>query len=620
MATPIKRDVKYLNRDFSDIREKLIEFSQTYFPNTYNDFSPTSPGMMFMEQAAYVGDVMSFYLDNQLQETFTQFARQTNNLYELAYMFGYKPKATGAAQATISLYQQVPAKNLGGGNFVPDFDYALTIGENSTIASSLNPDIGFLIEDKCDFSVSSSLDPTTIQIYQVAGDEPTYYLLTKTRNSTSATINTETFSFNIPEQFQTIDITANNIIGILDITDSDGNIWYEVDYLGQEMVFDNIKNTNPNDPNNVANSGNTPYLLQLKKVQRRFATRLSSETNLKIQFGAGDPNDTDELITPNPNNVGIGLPFEQNKLTTAYSPTNFLFTNTYGIAPSSTTLTVRYLTGGGVNSNVPSGDLATLDTTNTTFNTINLDTNTANYIFGTIASTNIEAATGGKAGDTDEEIRQNTIIQTTTQQRTVTLDDYLIRSLSMPPQLGIVSKAYIEKPQLDNQASTLETLCLYILSQNNNGQLLTANDTLKKNLRTYLSQYKMIGDSIEIKDAYIINFSVDFEIIVLPNFVNSQVILACIESLQTYFNKDNWQMNQPILINDLYVRLDKIEGVQTVKNILFSNKAGTSLGYSQYAYDMEGATQNGVIYPSLDTSIFEIKYPNTDIKGKVVPL
>ena len=190
----------------------------------------------------------------------------------------------------------------------------------------------------------------------------------------------------------------------------------------------------------------------------------------------------------------------------------------------------------------------------------------------------------------------------------------------MPSELGIVSKAYIEKPQLDNQASTLETLCLYVLSQNSNGQLLTANDTLKKNLRTYLSQYKMIGDSIEIKDAYIINISVDFEIIVLPNFINSQVILACIESLQTYFNKDNWQMNQPILINDLYVRLDKIEGVQTVKNILFSNKAGTSLGYSQYAYDMEGATQNGVIYPSLDTSIFEIKYPNTDIKGKVVPL
>ena len=620
MATPTKRDVKYLNRDFSDIREKLIEFSQTYFPDTYNDFSPTSPGMMFMEQASYVGDVMSFYLDNQLQETFTQFARQTNNLYELAYMFGYKPKATGAAQTVISLFQQVPAKNLGGGNFVPDFDYAITIGENSTISSQLNSNINFLIEDKCDFSVSSSLDPTEIEIYQVAGNDPVYYLLTKTRNAISSTINTTTFTFTTPEQFQTIDITANNIIGILDITDSDGNVWYEVDYLGQEMVYDNIKNTNPNDPNNVANNGDTPFLLQLKKVQRRFATRLTSETNLKIQFGAGNPNDTDELITPNPNNVGMGLPFEQNKLTTSYSPTNFLFTNTYGIAPSNTTLTIRYLTGGGVESNVPASDLTALNTTNTTFNNINLTTPIANYIFGTLAALNKEAASGGKDGDTDEEIRQNTIIQTTTQQRTVTLDDYLVRSLNMPPKFGIVSKAYIEKPPLNNQSTTLETLCLYVLSQNSNGQFLTANNTLKNNLRTYLSQYKMIGDSIEIKDTYIINISVDFEIVVLPNFINSQIILSCIESLQNYFNRDNWQINQPILISDLNILLDKIEGVQTVKNILISNKAGTSSGYSQYAYDISGATLNGVIYPSLDTSIFEVKYPNTDIKGKVVPL
>ena len=615
----VDRDVKYLNRDFSDIRAKLIEFSKTYFPDTYNDFTPSSPGMMFMEQAAYVGDVMSFYLDNQISETFTQFARQTNNLYELAYMFGYKPKATTAAQVTIELFQQVPSK-LVGGNYIPDFDYALTVGVNSTIASSLNSNISFLIEDSCDFSVSSSLDPTTIQIYQVAGNNPEYFLLTKKRNAISANINTETFTFTTPQQFQTINITSNNIIGILDIIDSDGNTWYEVDYLGQEMIYDNIANTNVNDPNNVADEGVVPYLLQLKKIQRRFATRLTSETNLRIQFGAGNPNDTDELITPNPNNVGIGLPFEQNKLTTAYSPTNFLFTNTYGISPSSTTLTVRYLTGGGVESNVQVGDLSSLTTTNTTFNTINLNTTTANYVFSSLVVLNNEAASGGKAGDTDEEIRQNTLLQTTTQQRTVTLDDYMIRSLSMPPKFGVVSKAYIEKPQLDKQVSTLETLCLYILSKNSEGQFATATEALKKNLRTYLSQYKMIGDSIEIKDTYIINIALDFEIIVLPNFINSEVILSCIKSLQEYFNIDNWQVNQPIMVNDLYVRLDKVIGVQSVKNILISNKAGTSLGYSQYAYDIEGATQNQITYPSLDASIFEVKYPNTDIKGRVVPL
>ena len=619
MATPVNRDIKYLDRDFSDIRAKLIEFSQTYFPNTYNDFSPTSPGMMFMEQAAYVSDVMSFYLDNQLQETFTQFARQTNNLYELAYMFGYKPKATNAAQVEIELYQQVPSK-LVGALYEPDFDFAMTLGENSIVESNADSSIQFLIEDKCDFSFSSSLDPTEISIYQTAGAAPQYYLLKKTRKAISANIQTQEFSFGAPEQFQTINIQSEKIIGVLDIVDSDGNIWYEVDYLGQEMVYDNIKNTNIHDPN-VTDENEIPFLLKLKKVQRRFATRLTSENNLQIQFGAGNPNDIDEEITPNPDNVGIGLPFEKNKLTTAYSPTNFLFTNTYGISPSSTTLTVRFLTGGGVESNVPFGTLTLIKTNNLKFNNTSLAAATANYIFNSIASNNPQAADGGRAGDTDEEIRQNTLMQIATQQRTVTLDDYMVRALSMPGEYGTVTKSYIEKPKLtDDQVSTIESLNMFILSQNSSGQLSQASTTLKKNLRTYLNQYRMIGDNIEIKDAFIINIGIDFEIIVLPNFINSQVILACIDSLQEFFDINKWQMNQPILIRDLYVRLDRIEGVQTVKNIIFSNKVGENQGYSKYSYDIDGATQNQVIYPSLDPSIFEIKYPQQDIKGRVVPL
>ena len=619
MANKINRDIKYLNRDFSDIRAKLIEFSQTYFPNTYNDFSPTSPGMMFMEQAAYVGDVMSFYLDNQLQETFTTLARQTNNLYELAYMFGYKPKATKAAQVDMDLYQQVPSK-LEGSNYVPDYSYAMTIGENTIVTSTSNTTLNFLIQDKCDFSVSSSLDPTEVNIYIANGTIPEYYLLKKTRKAISATINTQTFTFTTPQQFSTIDIEANNIIKILDITDSQGNTWNEVDYLGQEMVFDSIKNTNTNDPNNVADAGEVPYLLQLKKVQRRFATRFTSETNLQIQFGAGNPNDTDELITPNPNNVGIGLPFEQDKLTTAFSPTNFLFTNTYGIAPSNTTLTVRYLTGGGVEANAPVGSLTNLNTSNTKFNNIGLNGTTANTVFNSLAAANPKAADGGAAGDTDEIIRQNTISSISAQQRTVTLDDYKVRAMSMPSDFGTVAKLYMEKPTLDNQTSTVETLCMYVLSKNNEGNLSTPTKTLKKNLRTYLSQYKIIGDSIEIKDAYIINIAIDFEIVVLPNFINSQVILSCITSLQEHFNINNFQINQPIIIQDLFVKLSQIEGVQVVQKINFTNKKEISQGYSQYSYDIPAATLNNVIYPSLDPSIFEVKYPNTDIKGKVVPL
>ena len=614
MATT-NRDIKYINRDFSDFRQRLIEYSQTYFPNTYNDFSPSSPGMMFMEQTAYVGDVLSFYLDNQLQETFIQYAQQSNNVYELAYMFGYKPKLSTAAQVTIDLYQQLPAKQVGS-EYVPDYDYALNILENSTVTSQNG--VSFLIQDKVDFSVSSSQDPTEVSVYQIAGNIPQYFLLKKSRNAISSNITSQTFNFTLPEPFATVNLTANNFLQILDVTDSDGNKWYEVDHLGQEMALDSIKNTNINDPNAGTDAA---YLLRLKKVQRRFATRVISPSTIQLQFGVGSPDNVDEEITPNANNVGIGLPFTKDKLTVAYSPVNFLYTGTYGISPSNTTLTVRYLNGGGVGSNILANTLTNISTSNIKFNNTNLNSTTANYVFNSLASNNPLAASGGKAGDTIEEIRQNSLALVASQKRSVTADDYLIRALSMPSNYGAVSKAYIEQPKLtDNQVSTIETLNLYILTQNSNGQLDYAGNTLKNNLRTYLSQYRMIGDNIEIRDAFIINIGVDFEIIVLPEYNNSEVLLNCITALQDYFLISKWQLNQPILLRDLYILLDKIAGVQTIKSISISNKAGTSSGYSQYAYDITAATQNQVIYPSLDPSIFEVRYPNSDIKGKVVPL
>jgi hypothetical protein len=615
MATT-NRDIKYINRDFESFRARLIEYARTYFPQTYTDFSPTSPGMMFMEQTSYVGDVLSFYLDNQFQETFVQYAQQTNNVFELAYMFGYKPKTTGVAQTIVDVYQQLPSINDGTGNYVPDYSYTITVPENTTVTSQNGTT--FLIQDKIDFSASSSQDPTEVSIYQISGNIPQYFLLKKSRRAISATINTTTFSFGAPIPYQTVNIQDSNIIKILDVTDSDGNKWYEVDHLGQEMVFDTIKNSNVYDPNV---NGDTPYLLRLKKVARRFATRFISLSNLQLQFGSGNPANVTEEITPNADNVGIGLPFEQDKLTTAYSPTNFLFTGTYGISPSSTVLTVRYLTGGGVGSNISANTLITLNRDNVKFNNVNLNSTTANYVFNSLAANNVNAASGGRGGDTLEEIRQNTLALVSSQKRSVTADDYLVRALSMPSDYGAVSKAYIEQPKLtDNQVSTIETLNLYVLSLNPQGQLNVATDDLKNNLRTYMSQYRMIGDNIEIRDAFIINIGVDFEIIVLPEYNNNEVLLACIAALQTYFSINNWQINQPILIRDLYILLDKISGVQSVKNVFISNKAGTTSGYSQYAYDITGATQNQVIYPSLDPSIFEVKYPDTDIKGKVVPL
>ena len=614
----IRRDIKYVDRDFTSLRNSLINYAKTYFPNTYNDFTPASPGMMFMEMAAYVGDVLSFYVDNQFQETFIQYSRQTQNLYDLAYMLGYKPKATNAATVDIELYQQLPA-TLSGSVTVPDFSYALQVPANTTIASTLNASLQFLITDKTNFAFSSSMDPTEVTVYQTAGGVPTYYLIKKVRSAISATVKSTSFSFTSPVPFDSRNITDTNIIGILDITDSTtGDIWYEVDYLAQDSIFETLTNANPNDPNYLQNP-DVANLLRLKSVQNRFATRFLDKTTLQIQFGSGNPSDTTEEIIPNPDNVGLGLPDNQSKLTTAYAPTNFIFTNTYGISPSNTTLIVRYLVGGGVESNAQANVLQTINTNNVTFiNSSLANSNLAQQIFNTLLATNPNAASGGSDGDDINELRQNSLGSFQGQLRSVTFDDYVVRSLSLPSEYGTVAKVYATKPNASSRS--ISTVDLYVLSYNNNKQLVNASAGLKRNLNTYLSQYKMINDSIGIRDAFIINIGIDFEIITLPGSNSDEVLLKCITALRDIFNIDRWQINQPILLRTLFVTLDAIQGVQTVKAINIINKTDSNLGYSNYAYDISAATANNVIYPSLDPMIFELKYPNTDIQGKVVPL
>ena len=616
----LKRDIRYVDRDFNQFRNALINYSKTYFPDTYNDFTDTSTGMLFMEMASYVGDVLSFYLDNQIQETFIQKARQQENLYQMAYLLGYEPKVTTAASVNLDFYQQLPAK-LVGTEYVPDFDYCMIIPENTQITSNTDSSQKFLIEDAIDFSASGSLDPTTVSVYQISGNNPTYFLLKKTRKAISATINTAQFTFTAAKRFDTREIQASNIIGVLDCIDNDGNTWYEVPNMAQENVLDTIRNTNTNDPQfNIEEDA--PYLLKLKQVQRRFVTRFINSGSLQLQFGAGATQNNDEEIVPNPDNVGLGLPFERDQLTTAFSPLNFIFTNTYGIAPYNTTLNVRYLTGGGVGANVEAGTLTVLDDTNFKFINPNLgNTALANQIFASVSSNNPLAADGGQDGDTVEELRLNAVGNFQNQLRTVTKEDYLIRALSMPSNLGTIAKAYAAPVKINEyQPGELPTILdLFVLTYDANSKLRTASNLIKQNLATYLAEYRMINDSIKIKDAFIINIEVIFDIIVLPNYNNNETITKCIESLSNYFAVDNWQINQPILFKDLYILLDKVEGVQTVKNVQIKCLSDEALGYSTYAYDIEGATINDVVYPSIDPMIFEVKFPDVDIKGRVVP-
>jgi len=602
-----ERDIKYVNKTFSDFRQQLIDYAKNYFPDTYNDFSPTSPGMMFMEMAAYVGDVLSFYQDIQLQETLLQYAQEPGNLYSLAYMMGYRPKISTVAETDIEVFQQVDAIANA-----PDWDQALVIPENIQLESTSGTPTRFFIDRKVNFGFSSSYDPTDVTVYASSGNTVNTFLLKKTVKGFSGQVKTKTVSIASPERFKTITLEDDNIIGILDIEDGSSNDWYEVPYLAQDTIFE--ESTNSGTDSDLA-----PYLLTLKKVPRRFVTRFTSTGNLQVQFGAGTNSQDDSVITPDPTNVGLGTDNGISRIDQAYDPSNFMFTGTYGLAPANTTLTIRYLVGGGVEANVPANTITTVVNQGTATGT---DTSKAS----TIAYNNPRAASGGKDGDTAEEIRQNSLKAYSEQLRAVTKEDYIVRALSLPARFGSVAKVHVLQDQLTSTKSTTDniidsnplSLSMYTLAYNNDRKLTTASVNMKENLKQYLSQYRLLTDAINIKDAFIVNIGVKYDIVLRPGAVGREVLLRSTQALQEHFDIRKWNINQPINIGTIYTVLDRIKGVQTVQNVEITNKVGGS--YSQYAYDIKGATKNNIVYPSYDPCIFEVKLPDSDITGRITTL
>lgn len=601
------RDIKYINKEFGDFKNQLIEYAKNYFPDAYNDFSPSSPGLMFIEMAAYVGDVLSFYQDTQIQETFLQHAKNPSNLYSLAYMMGYKPKVSTAAETTLTVSQNVAAT----AGFTPNWDQALKVNENAVVRSDTTGQPTFLTTKPIDFTFSSSFDPTDVKIYSVdENGKPAEFTLSKEVKAYSGEVQSTTQTYTTAEKFATINIEDTDIIRVLDIVDSDGKTWTEVPFLGQDTVFQ--EETNTSTDANLA-----PNKLKVTKVPRRFVTRFTSKGVLQIQFGSGIAGSDEESLLPDPfrtNNsitdgTGVG------ELYKAYDPSNFLFTSTYGVAPSNTTLTIRYITGGGTAANVPSNTITNIVTATSTA--------TDTSYQATLGFNNKAAAFGGKDGDSTEELRQNSLRSFAEQQRTVTLQDYAVRALSLPPRFGTIAKVYVTQTTPPNQQNSLLStnplaISLYTLAYNNEGKLAPTPYSLKENLKTYLSQFTMIADGVNLLDAYVVNIGVKFEIITLPGAITRDVLLECNRKLKSYFDIRNWSINQPINLSPAYTLLDTIKGVQTVEKIEVFNKVGGN--YSEYAYDVDGATNKNVVYPSFDPCIFEVKYPDIDIEGRVTSL
>jgi len=646
----VVKQVNYLNKDFGDFRDNLIEFAKVYFPNTYNDFNEASPGMMFIEMAAYVGDVLSYYIDSSFRESLLAYAEEKRNVYNIAQSFGYTPKVTSPSSVVLDVYQTVPALNQK-----PDYRYALNVKAGTTVTSAAT-DTTFRTLEDCNFNFSSSFDARDVTVFETDSGAPTKFLFKKKVKAESGNINTEYISFGTAEKYSQIKLANAKVIEIISVTDSDGNTWHEVDSLARDTIFEDMENNSSNSPDSVGDRESVPYLLKLKKVSRRFTTYINQNDETVLRFGAGISDNPDEEIVPNPDMVGSNLPGSPSKLTTAFDPSNFLKTKAFGTAPSNTTLTIKYSYGGGIDDNVNSDDITNISSISYEIQDSLLSSGLVQDAKDSVEFTNPKPATGGSGGQTIKEVRESALAYYQAQQRAVTKEDYIVRSYSLPPKYGNIGKVYMVQDDQLSKSTALEELGrvvtqedvdagrtirdlqvripnplamnMYTLGFDVNKNLTNLNQTTKENLKTYLSQYRLVTDAVNIKDAYIINIAVNFAILTKVGFNKNDVLLRCVSKVKDFFDIDRWQIGQPIILSDIAYEISLVNGVSSIvpplENnpnnlpIVLENKYKLADGYSGNFYDIKSGLIDGVLYPALDPSIFEVKYPNADIKGKVV--
>jgi hypothetical protein len=659
------RTLNYVGKDFDSFKQNLIDYTKTYFPNTYSDFNESSPGMVFIEQAAALGDVLAFYQDTQLKESMLAHATERKNVLALAQSMGYKPKVTSPAITTLNVYQLIPTK--GAPDYEPNELYYLKIKDGMEIQSSTNNEVVFRTIDTVDFSNPVDRE---VEVYERdSNGTPLQYLITKRVKAISARELSTTISFGAYDEYPTANLSDTNIIQITSVTDINNNVkYYEVPYLGQESIFVEQPNTESNAGQLSMSSSTVPYILEVQKVPHRFSTKINSDDTMTLQFGSGDVLLNDEVILPNLKNVGLGLANSISRLNQGIDPSNFLKTNTFGIVPVNTQLLITYLVGGGISSNINQGDLTTISRLEFEEDLLSFSSdaelNNYNAIKSTVAVENLESAVGGRGVESIEEIRQNALAMFGSQNRAVTRQDYTVRALSMPERYGSVAKVYVSADgEIDDNSpasilaspkniaefvgvveglqnkskSEIHTqlvkylsqkstsiaasnnpfaINMYVLGYDVNKKLTQINQAVKQNLKTYLAEYRMLTDSVNIIDGFIVNIGVDFEVVCYSNYNKREVVANCLIEIQNHFNIDNWTFNKPINISEIELILANVDGVMSVPSVKIYNLCGGDGNYSSNAYNIEEATNGKIIYPSLDPCIFEVKYPNKNIKGR----
>lgn len=588
--------IDYTSRDFTSIKNDLVEYAKRYYPDTFKDFSQPSFGALMLDTVAYVGDILSFYLDYQANESFLSTAIEYDNIIKLASQMGYKWDPNPSSYGTVMCYTLVPVET---NTIAPDTNYMPVMKKGSSFISSAGNRFT-LIED-LDFSKTTN--EVVVAQTDASTGAPTSYAVKAAGQVVSGELSVQEITVGAYEKFLRLKLSAKNISEVISVTDANGNRYYEVDYLSQNVIYSSIVNKN-SDKNVVSN------ILKPITVARRYTVEHTQEGAF-LQFGYGSEESPVEMVAPN--SVVLDLHGKDYTTDKSFDPSVLNETDKLGVVPSSTVLTVVYRVNTLSNVNAAAGTINRVGRAELQFtNSENLSAAKMNFVRNGLSVLNEEAIVGDVLQPSSTEVKQRALGAFATQNRAVTRQDYVSMVYRMPTKYGAIKYASILQ---DTDSFNQRNLNLYVLSEDASG-LTTSSATLKNNLKTWINQYKMMNDTIEILDAKIVNLEINFVAKAFPDANKNSALAGCQALLRTYFARKNYEIGEPFVITDVYSVLKRATGVMDAISVDVTSKTGT--GYPGIDFDIFGAkTPNGLMIIPPPDVVFEIRFPGKDITGTI---
>jgi len=595
---PKKPAINYTNRDFTSIRNELESYVKRYYPDNYRDFTDASFGSMMLDTVAYVGDMLSFYTDYQANESFLDTAIEFDNVIKLSRQMGYKYKPYPSSFGMCNFYITVPAE---AASQAPDERYMPVLKKGSTFIST-NDTIFSLLED-INFSLSEN--PVVVADQDATTGNPLSYAIRAAGQVMSGELAVQEVQIGEYTPFQRVTLLGENISEIVSVFDDNGNQYFEVDYLSQDVLFVPVINRN-------SDHSTVPFILKPVSVSRRFRVDTTPD-GLFLQFGQGSEETPVEV--KDPSEVVLELHGKNYVTDTSFDPSILNKTDKLGVSPSNTTLTIIYRINTNENVNTGAQTITRIGTADFSFPAEQqglLSEAIISEVQGSLAVLNEEPITGDVSLISVEEIKERAMSNFASQNRAVTKQDYVALAYNMPAKYGKIKRASLE---LDSDSYNQRNINYYVLAEDSDGDLTNANTTLKNNLKTWINQYKMVNDTIDILDANICNVGIEFKIVPFPGTNKYDILVEANQTLRNAFRK-TFYIGEPIIITDIYQILKSIPDLMDVVDVKM--KVMTGDGYADAPISIEEALSpdGRFLFPPTDT-IFEIKYPDLDIGGTV---